>query len=287
MAKISGTEKMVAAVIPYENGRIICLPQPYYEDEYANPEDWPICGKEYLDALFELNDRLCASDDKIAFPEWAADIFILNEQEELDKKAEIEDELVALQEALDSQISLIEKLQKYKLLITSSGNQLEEIVKQVLVELGFVLFDSEKGRSDIVAQYGDAYVVAEIKGVTKSAAEKHAAQLEKWVSQYIEEHDVCPKALLIVNGFCDTPIHDRTEDVFPHQMLKYCDARGHALITTTQLLCLYIETQRNPDCKEERIGELLACAGKYQRYQETTDYLSHSEKVSYSPKEQG
>lgn len=273
LARVSGTEKMVAAVIPYEMGKIICLPRPYYEDEYVNPEDWAICGKEYLDALFELNDRLCASDDQIAFPEWAADIFILNEQEELDKKAEIEDELVALQEALDRQISLIEKLQKYKLLITSSGNQLEEIVKQVLVELGFVLFDSEKGRSDIVAQYGDACVVAEIKGVTKSAAEKHAAQLEKWVSQYIEEHEVSPKALLIVNGFCDTPVHDRTEDVFPHQMLKYCEARGHALITTTQLLCLFIEVQRDPACKADRVSELLACVGKYQRYQVPSTYL--------------
>lgn len=273
LAKISGTEKVVAAVIPYEKGKIICLPQPYYEEEYGNPEDWSICGKEYLDALFELNDRLYASDDKIVFPEWAADIYILNEQEELDKKTKMEDELVALQEALVGQISLIEKIQKYKLLITSSGNQLEEIVKQVLVELGFVLFDLEKGRSDIVAQYGDACVVAEIKGVTKSAAEKHAAQLEKWVSQYIEEYEVSPKAFLIVNGFCDVPVYDRTEEVFPHQMLKYCEARGHALITTTQLLCLFIETQRDPACKEDRVSELLACVGKYQRYQELSGYL--------------
>lgn len=277
LAKISGTEKVVAAVIPYEKGRIICLPHPYYEDDYVKPEYWHVCGKEYLDALFELNDHLCTDDDEICFPTWATEICILNEQDELDKKSEIEGKIAKLQTELQGQIALIEKLQKYKLLITSSGSRLEEIVKQVLTELGFTLLDAEKGRSDIIAQYGDVSIVAEIKGVLKSAAEKHAAQLEKWVSQYIEENEVSPKALLIVNGFCDTPVNDRTEAVFPHQMLKYCEARGHALITTTQLLCLYIETRRNPDCKEERIGELLACAGKYQRYQETTDYLSHSE----------
>ena len=58
-----------------------------------------------------------------------------------------------------------------------------------------------KGRSDIIAKYGEVAIVAEIKGVTKSAAEKHAAQLEKWVAQYIEENEVSPKGMLIVNGF--------------------------------------------------------------------------------------
>ena len=79
--------------------------------------------------------------------------------------------------------------------------------------------------------------------------------------------------VLIVNGFCDIPVAERTEDVFPHQMLKYCEARGHALITTTQLLCLYIETQRDPACKDDRINELLSCVGKYERYHDVFEYF--------------
>ena len=167
-----------------------------------------------------------------------------------------------------------------KLLLTTSGSLLEEITKQVLSELGFSILDSERGRSDIVAQYGDINIVAEIKGVTKSAAEKHAAQLEKWVSQYIEETEVTPKALLIVNGFSETPIKNRKEEVFPSQMLKYCEARGHTLITTTQLLCLFIEVKQNPECKQERLNELLSCIGKYKRYQDIENYL-----ISYDSEE--
>ena len=109
--------------------------------------------------------------------------------------------------------------------------------------------------------------------MTKSAAEKHAAQLEKWVAQYIEENEVSPKGMLIVNGFCDMPLNERLEDVFPQQMLKYCVSRGHVLLTSTQLLCLYIEVCKNPICKEERITELLSCVGKYERYREIKDYL--------------
>ena len=165
------------------------------------------------------------------------------------------------------------KIQKYKILLTASGPVLEEIVKDVLISLGFTLKQTQKGRSDIVAEYNNINIVAEIKGVSKSAAEKHAAQLEKWVAEFIEENDKVPKPLLIINGFCNTPIDERTEDVFPNQMLKYCNSREHALITTTQLLCLFIEITQNPECANERLSELLSCVGVYQRYKDTNAYL--------------
>ena len=150
---------------------------------------------------------------------------------------------------------------------------MEEIVKLVLSELSFDLIEAERGRSDVIAKWLEFDIVAEIKGVSKSAAEKHAAQLEKWVAQFIEENGHSPKPLLIVNGFCDIPVLSRTEDVFPHQMLKYCEARGHVLITTTQLLCLYIETKNTPSLLKERLEELLSTVGIYQRYQNIKDFL--------------
>ena len=150
---------------------------------------------------------------------------------------------------------------------------MEEVVQETLQEIGFTLSEAEVGRSDIIASYNGTDIVAEIKGVSKSAAEKHAAQLEKWVAQFIEEKEHAPKPLLIVNGYSDTPLVERVEDVFPNQMLKYCAARGHALITTTQLLCLYIEIKKNPTCAEERITELLSCVGKYQRYLDYNNYI--------------
>ncbi|MCD7856616.1 MAG: hypothetical protein LUG55_02225 [Clostridiales bacterium] len=234
--------------------------------------------EKYLDSLFELNEKLSSSSEDFILPQWANKISILGEHEEIVKQRDIEAAIKKLQINLTNQEDRIRNIQKYKLLLTASGEPLEEITKKVLEEIGFLILDAEKGRSDVIAKYGDIGVVAEIKGVSKSAAEKHAAQLEKWASQYLEETGDSPKSLLIVNGFCDTPVDERTEDVFPHQMLKYCEARGHALITTTQLLCLYIEIQRDPACKEERINELLACIGKYNRYQNTYEYL---EKIEY------
>lgn len=274
LGKIKGTDKAVAAVIPYGNGKIILFPQIYWEDEYKKSEDWKISGKKYLDCLFELDRRLNISDEEMDLPEWVNNIYILDEKAKLKKQTTIENKIAKLQEKLECERAAIQAIRKYKLLLTSSGSVLEEIVKQVLAELGFTLLEAEKGRSDIVAKYGEDAIVAEVKGVTKSAAEKHAAQLEKWVAQYIEENEALPKGMLIVNGFCDMPLNERLEDVFPQQMLKYCVARGHVLLTSTQLLCLYIEVCKNPACKEERITELLSCVGNYERYRETKDYLN-------------
>lgn len=277
LLKIPNGGKALAAVYEHEKGRLIFLPQTYSEEEYSDSKKWKKDAKNYLDALFELNQKLSSSLDEYALPKWTEQFSILNE---LSEQKKIEQDLAKLERLklkIEKQQKSLDCLQRYKALVCASGTSLEEIVKIVLLELGFVLSKAEKGRSDIIAKYEDTGIVAEIKGVSKSAAEKHAAQLEKWVSQYIEDNENTPKPLLIVNGFCDVPVFDRNEDVFPHQMLKYCEARGHALITTTQLLCLYIETQQNPECKTERINELLSCVGRYPRYQDFTEFLVSKE----------
>lgn len=266
LARIKKTDKTIAAMIPYEKGKIVCLPHPYYQEDYAKYDEWQNCGKKYLDCLVELVAKLDASENDYIFPQWSTEISILGEKKEIAKKKKIERKISDLKTKLDEQEQIIRDIQKYKLLLTSSGQMLEEISKDVLHNLGLTILETEKGRSDLIAEYGDYPIVAEIKGVSKTAAEKHAAQLEKWVSLYIDKYNRIPKALLIVNGYCDTPIWERTEDVFPQQMLDYCIARKHALITTTQLLCMYIDVQQHPEKRNEIISGLLACIGKYDYY---------------------
>jgi len=278
LLKIPDSDKALAAVYEYEKGKIIFLPQPYFEEEFPDRRNWKKEARKYLDALFELEERLSSKLEEYSLPKWTEQFTILDE---LSEQQKIEKDLAKLEKLklkIEKQRKTLESIQRYKALVSSSGSTLEEIVKTVLKDMGFTLSKAEKGRSDIIAQFEEIGIVAEIKGVSKSAAEKHAAQLEKWVSQYIEDNGVAPKPLLIVNGFCDIPVFDRNEEVFPHQMLKYCEARGHALITTTQLLCMYIETQERPECKTERIKELLSCVGKYQRYQNFCEFLIAKEK---------
>lgn len=267
------SDNAISAVFEYEKGKIVVLPRPYVGGNYKTEAAWKKYGKKYLDALFELNHALMACEDSYSLPLWTDGIKILDEEDQEKKLGQDLTKLESVKVEIAKRETLINKIKHKKLLLAASGTTLEEVVKETLQEIGFALHEAEVGRSDIIASYDGVDVVAEIKGVSKSAAEKHAAQLEKWVAQFIEEKGRSPKALLIVNGYCDTPLSERTEEVFPDQMLKYCKSREHALITTTQLLCLYIEIKNNPACAKERITELLSCVGKYSRYLNYKKYL--------------
>ncbi len=52
-----------------------------------------------------------------------------------------------------------------------------------------------------------------------------------------------PKGVLIVNAYREISPSERTEAPFPHQMLSYSHVRKHCLITTTQLLSIFLEIQ--------------------------------------------
>lgn len=276
LLKIRGTDKVVSALVEHEQGRIIFLPTPYLKGDYRTDEYWQEYGTQYLDRLVALDKALFA-DAEYELPSWTESFTILNERDTVSKIERTKERLEKTKEALSKQEKKLTDLQYYKRLLTGSGTVLEEAVKQVLSEIGFKILETEKGRSDVIAKYGEYDVVAEIKGVTKSAAEKHAAQLEKWASGFHEKTDRTPKALLIVNGFCDTPLNERNEDVFPAQMLPYATARNHILVSSVKLLCLYIEIKENPSCKEERIQELLSTVGVYKRYEDPFEFIQKKE----------
>lgn len=278
LLKIPNSDKMISAELPFEKGRIVFLPDNNvdYEDE-GNFEKYK---KLYLDELYKLIDQLYHSDADFSLPEWSNSFTIFDEKKQLDKLNSDIQKLERLQKKIANEQAKLEAIQQYKALLTETGLVLESIVKKVLSELGFELQKTEIGRSDIIAKYADTYIVAEIKGVVKSATERHANQLEKWVSIFRDDNESKPnpKPLLIVNGFKDIPVFERTEDVFPAQMHKFSVARDHALVSTTQLLCLYIDIKTNPDKKDTLIKELLSTIGVYNRYTNISDYLQPIEK---------
>lgn len=270
LLKIANSDKIISAELSFKNGRIILLPNIFLEpddEEYENDK------KLFLDELYKLIEKLYSSDTDSELPKWTNSFQILKEKQEEEKLQSDLEKAERLSKKIEKEREKLNAIKRYKLLLTETGTALENIIKQVLSEIGFKLIKAERGRSDIIAKYKNTFIVAEIKGVSKSAAEKHAAQLEKWVSQFIEEKSTQPKALLIVNAFKDTPVFERTEGVFPNQMLQYSTAREHALVSTTQLLCLYIDIKTNPDKKDELITEVLSTVGVYNKYPNIEDYL--------------
>lgn len=273
LAKIRRSDKVVSFAKKYNKGLLVFLPSLDSELPEGTPR-WQNTSKQFLKSIFELDNQLLLEKEVGRLPEWTDNFHILNESDAIEETKQVERQIEALKKKLSEKQANLEQIINYKRLLTETGTPLENIVKQVLCELGFELCPVEEKRTDIIAKYGDTDIVVEIKGVSKSAAEKHAAQLEKWAAEFLEKHDHQPKALLIVNGYNTMPLDKRTEEVFPDQMLKYCKSREQALITTTQLLCLFIEVKKNPDCKEERIQELLSTIGRYSRYVDHTEFIT-------------
>jgi len=247
-------------------------------------EGHTIDEEDFLHKLYALCKSVRTQDVSYQIPQWANDFFLPGEKEEI--------------ENLKKTISSINKLEKEKLkqekqllnylplkqLWTASGFNLEKVVKDVFIELGFTILESQAYRDDIIMKWDNQIIIAEIKGVGKSAAEKNAAQLEKWVSTYISENEVVPKALLIVNTFREVPIDKRTQDSFPPQMLPYSNNRNHCLLTSLQLCNLLLFIRKNPTKKESEIKKLLMTIGQFQGFDNWQEYISINAKSKKTKK---
>ncbi|WP_307413999.1 hypothetical protein [Paenibacillus sp. W2I17] len=174
----------------------------------------------------------------------------------------------------------LKSLEELKILFAGTGQPLENIVGRVFGYLGFEVSEGIPGRDDLILVYKGQVAVVEVKGVTKSAAEKHAAQLEKWVSEYLATKDIKPKGILVVNAFKDVPLEERIEKPFPDQMMTYSNNRDHCLITGVDLLALYFHIRENPEEKEQVINDLLNTSGHFNKFK-WQDYVS----ISGSPVE--
>src|SRR5207248_9381894 len=96
----------------------------------------------------------------------------------------------------------------------------------------------------------------------KSAAEKHAAQLEKWVANHYGDSGTAPKGLLVVNTWRDTPLVERTGEDFPAQMLPFSQSRGHCLATGLDLFVTRAEIQADASRAVYWRQKMLATAGR-------------------------
>lgn len=260
-------DKIIGGFCNIEKGKIIFIPKFNYSgliNFYSNQKNGTR-DEEFINALLELENNLSTTvEDKL--PEWTNGFYILNEKEILSQISDTKNEVKKLQDKLESQNKELELIRNYKYLLTATGKPLELIVKQVLKEIGFDLLETEDNRSYVIAKYKNIDIVAEIKGLTKSAGEKNAAQLEKWVSEFISREGRTPKSLLIINAYCNLPLPERKEAIFPNQMLSYSTRREQCLISTYQLLKLFIETKENPDKSDILISELLNTVGIYEKY---------------------
>jgi len=263
LARVSTTNKVVSIYKQIKNSPVVLL--PYFDPLFINK-------KANKKLLLDFDKSLRATDNKL--PKWTNNYFLPYEKKSVKKITSIEKQLSTLKIELDKQHNNLKTIQSEKALFALQGIPLEKKVESIFEELGFVIEpQTNNNRADIIMSYESNHIVVEVKGLKKSAGEKNAAQLEKWISQYYVNNGIHPKGMLIVNGFREMPIIDRTNEVFPRQMLGYCENREICLISSLQLLCMAIDIRNNPSIKSSLINKLLQTTGIFEEYKNWQNYI--------------
>lgn len=198
-------------------------------------------------------------------PDWCADLQFQSEIDRQSEMVQVESSMAEIVAHMDGlKVAQAEDAQ-WKRLIASQGKPLERQVQAAFELLGFQILEAKGGRSDLRLDYSGQRVVVEVKGLGKSAGEKHAAQLEKWVAEELAD-GVQAKGILVVNGWKDQR-PDARDKVFPDQMLPYASARSHCLLTGVQLLNMSAVVRADPTNAQAITTEILGTVGPVSGYE--------------------
>lgn len=272
-------DNYISGILKYDKGYKIILP------EFVNPKLYN--SKEtrkrlndvdfIIQSIRELDSNL-TSDCEI--PSWISQYGLSNEAKEIIENHSISKKIEKLKEKQSKILSKLNDNFKYKKLLYSTGTELEEIVKEVFEEMGFELLKSRPNRSDVNLKIDDNYFVCEVKGLSKSATEKNASQLQKWETEFYEDFEVHPKQILLVNAFRLISLKERTENAFPDQMVGYATKKEQCLMTTTQLLCLYLDWLNNNNALINFIEEVNKTNGILLKYQNSNEFIDLIENMT-------
>ena len=268
VARVAGTNRIVSSIMRSRGGGyLILLPTINLEAELDEDDDdlfgapsWLPEAPEFQADLLTAIEQLSGSKT-MSRPIWA-------EQYATDQQLLLRAEIVKQQGRVESARAKLAKLHRDKeqaeskdQLFLGTGRALELEVKRVLELLGGTVAEPEPGRDDWKVSFPEGEAVVEVKGVTKSAAEKHAAQLEKWVSAEMEKSGKPPKGILVVNTWREMPPDKRQAEDFPKQMLSYCESREHCLVTGLQLFVIQNHIERDPTRAEYWRRQIMKTSG--------------------------
>lgn len=271
LAFIANTKNCISKAFMFGEGHLIVIPPIFEAGLYQTDEVYLKAINSFLQTIDNFQEELKSNLVDVSLPDWTKKYLIFNEAEMCQKLETMDVKMKTLMNEKEQIKNQLHEVQKYKLVLTTSGKELEKIVFEMLEEMGFVEHQIEKNK--LFFSLGEENIVVNVQGVIENSTEKHAAQLEKRISEIIETTDLIPKGILIVNAFKNQDISLRSEKIFSNQMLEYSMKRNHCLLSTTQFLCLYIMCKNNPEKKEKLIEEFIHSVGIYNQFENWTDFL--------------
>ncbi len=230
-------------------------------DEQDEGDGWASDAQQFQTDLLAALGEISSTEDAAA-PAWATRYGTSRQLPLRERAAEQQRVIEQARDELAAIQAEARAAESRNQLFFGTGRPLELEVKAALEALGAKVTEPAPNRDDWLAEFPGVDAVVEVKGVAKSGAEKHAAQLEKWVAGRFEKTGNSPKGILVVNAWRDVPLPERTADAFPDQMVTYSSSRGHCLITGLQLIVIREDIERDPTRAEHWRNLILNTSGR-------------------------
>lgn len=197
--------------------------------------------------------------DKLEAPEWMEDVKMFDDNTQLNIIKKNNDMIKAAHENISKAMEVIDKNNRYKSILYTTGNELVEVVFEILQEmLGCDLSEfTDKKKEDFKFTLGDKVFIGEIKGVTPNVKKANVSQLDVHVQEYMDDNDEQAEniiALLIIDHQRGKAIPERER--VHEEVIKLAERNGSLIVDTMALLRLFEQYTLNEKSREECI-ELL------------------------------
>lgn len=269
IAKIPNTDKVVFWYEQIENGIVVFMPDAYfsqYEKTIGSRKE-----KNFLQDIYHFTQTL-NSKTKQEIPKWLQNYQTKEEIEVNDKIERLNNQIEKLIEKQNRLKTQKEEIEDIKRIFISFGDELEENVRKIFVELGFNIVKFGGNEEDLVCENDGKYFIVEIKGVDGSATEKHTAQTLKWKTNYFINTNIDGKGVLIINGFKNKELDSRN-NIFPKQILKYAEHQNLCLLSATQLFNMLNNFREGKSTTKEIADKIFNQKGITEDFNDWNSYL--------------
>jgi hypothetical protein len=263
---IAGTQRVVGSYNRIGGGHLLFT--PHFTDK----------GLSFVAGIVAWYKAITRTVSHEPEPSWSTIMSFDLAKREQTNVHQLDEQLRIITAQHEEAVQALDELLAWKRLIYATGDELEEQVGKAFELFEFSVQPGQPGRDDFIVEADGMPAVVEVKGVTGSATEANAAQLEKWTSTYKAEHDgAAAKGILVVNAFRDKPLPQRPQPVFPDQMLPYSERREHCLVSGLQLLGMVLEVLADITAADNVRQRLMTTKGRLEGYDDYRTFLAETQ----------
>lgn len=217
--------------------------------------------KDYIDFI----EQIGLNEKKQSVPEWFKEVKMFDDQKQLDIIAKNNQVIREANDKISDAMTIIDKNNEYKSILYTSGDELVQVVFEILEEmLGCDLsnFKDEK-KEDFLFELDGKVYIGEIKGVNHNVKSENVSQLDVHYQGYMDDHpDVTIdniKALLIMNHQKNKSLNIR-EKVHDTQ-INLAKRNGSLIVETDTLLKLFERYKSGLLSRQDCIDTLINSSG--------------------------